>query len=311
MMNEKDAWSLYWANKHLNSCISNEYQEDQLILERCWTDFIEPLESRSKVVDLATGNGSVLMCLAKYRSDIEYIGVDYAQLSPESHFIDELRDCVSFITNTDIAHLPFESESVDAITSQFGFEYSDVSKSTGELLRVLKPEGSFQLILHHSGGEIIKSSLRRKRELELLLSPEGIIKAVNNYVEGNIDLASLEAAGQSFIAQYSTILSDGITGQVFTVINEVITLKEDYTNSKEAKAQFKTLLARVTGEDSRLSQLTKASLSRQDVGYIMSQLSSNVNELELTLIKPYQAEDKILAWLLTGKKIKKKDNNDR
>ncbi len=301
-MKDSDAWSLYWQGKPLNSCISNIYQEDQLILERCWTDFVDGLDAGSTVVDLATGNGAVLLCLAKYQTNLKYIGIDYADVSPESHFVGELSRAVSFIPKTDIANLPFESDSIDAITSQFGFEYSAIFDSANEMLRVLKPGAKFQLVLHHEDSEILKSSSRRKIELELLLLKEGLIETVQQYVEDTIDAILLERAGESFIANNTGLLSEDITGQIFTTINQIIELKEGRAESAEAKIVLDNLQSKIIAENSRLSQLSNAALSRQEVEQIMTHWSANISNIELRVIAPYQAEDKILAWLLSGKK---------
>lgn len=309
-MKDNDAWSLYWKGKPLNSCISNEYKEDQLILERCWTGFIDDVDKHSKVIDLATGNGSVLMCLASHRSDLEYIGVDYAEVSPESHFVGKLNDCVSFITKTDIADLPIESETVDAITSQFGFEYSSVFESANEMLRVLKPEGKFQLILHHEDGEILRSSARRKQEIDLLLLSGGIITTAKAYIDGQVSLLPLEQAGKSFITNNEGLLSEGVSGQVFTMINQIIELKESNADVNDIRVIFETLHVRLVAESSRLSQLAKAALSQDDVEQIMSHLSEGLCQVDVDVIKPYKATEQILAWKLSGKKVARTQSND-
>lgn len=301
-MNDNDAWSLYWQGKPLNSCITNEYKEDGLILERCWTDFVDDLDANASVVDLATGNGSVLMCLVKHRPDLQYIGVDFAELSPESHFVGDLSRKVSFITKTDIAQLPFDSDSIDAITSQFGFEYSSVFDAAHEMVRVLKTGAKFQLILHHNESEILKSSARRQLELELLLAKGQVIDAVEQYVKDEIDVMVLENVGKSFIHDNPGKLSESLSGQIFTVINQAIELKESAKNTLSAIQLIENMRVRIMAELSRLSQLSKAALAREDIEQIIAELSSAVSDIDLRVINPYEAEDKILSWLLSGKK---------
>jgi len=59
---------------------------------------------------------------------------------------------------------PFAGDSFDLVTSQFGFEYSDIKKTLVELRRILRPTGRFVAISHHIDSVLIQAA---KVELDI------------------------------------------------------------------------------------------------------------------------------------------------
>ena len=113
--NEKEvAWSLYWSQDRLHSCVASKDSHDQKIQDDLWKEFANSLPEQARVLDLATGNGAVPSALLGARSDLEVDAVDQADIDPLKFLSgnEVLRD-VRFHANTDILQMSFEDNQFD------------------------------------------------------------------------------------------------------------------------------------------------------------------------------------------------------
>jgi ubiquinone/menaquinone biosynthesis C-methylase UbiE len=120
----------------------------------------------NQVVDLACGNGALTwICdeiLNQGKQQISVTGVDFSSIQPFKVLKKKQEDfpCVSFIGNTAVENLPYEDNSVDLIVSQYGVEYSDLTKTIPELVRVLSPKGKIAFIMHDVESIILTGALK-------------------------------------------------------------------------------------------------------------------------------------------------------
>ncbi|MBO1896859.1 class I SAM-dependent methyltransferase [Shewanella sp. BF02_Schw] len=177
-------WSEYWQQGHTTSfgeALSGNYEG---VLKNVWQPIFNSLPKGFLVVDVGTGNGSLPLLLRDELSASELtgriFGVDLAEVnlisSPNqtSHNID-----ITLMSNTSSEQLPFEASSVDLYISQFGFEYSNVEQSFNEAARVLKDDGQFVIVFHHSGSMI----LNRNRSILTLIAKEEVHLLINCLVK--------------------------------------------------------------------------------------------------------------------------------
>ena len=301
-MNKNQAWSLYWQNNNLESCIATGAIEDGAKLASIWSQFAKQLTTQSTVLDLATGNGSVPINLLTAQKKLRVTGVDFANISPTKFSQNNpLLAHVNLVPKVDIAKLPFKNTTFDVITSQFGFEYADKTLAAQEFIRVLKTLGKFLLIIHHTDSEVVKPARVKIEELMLLGEKSELFNQFECYLKDEFSLVDLEQSGKQFLAQNQGKVSKAITGQFFNNINSLIDLKEQLTPNTELLTLFTDMQVRIKAEQSRLTQLVSASLSVNEMADFCDMLKTLGTELDCQLVT-LPSDGAILAWQVSGVK---------
>ena len=157
-------WSEYWQYKTITT-LSDMFPDNyDLSIADFWRQQLSG-DYRS-VVDLACGNGA-LSWLANDMLNTDsqqamITGVDFAAIDPFAILDRQPADFpgVKFLGGTAIESLPFDDGSVDMAISQYGIEYSDLTKTVSELGRVLKPNSKMCFILHDERSDLLKLSTR-------------------------------------------------------------------------------------------------------------------------------------------------------
>jgi ubiquinone/menaquinone biosynthesis C-methylase UbiE len=173
-MPETSIWNDFWHFDRISSFDDGQTSYGTEVTDD-WTAFFESLPNGASILDLCTGNGAVAVMAAKAsqrgNKGLRIVGVDAADINPylyvKTHR-DELAD-IEFRSGTPIENLPWPAASFDAVISQFGIEYSDLSLSIPELARVVAPNGAIRLILHAAEGAVVQRSNRAIMEIDFLL----------------------------------------------------------------------------------------------------------------------------------------------
>ncbi|MEP6389607.1 MAG: methyltransferase domain-containing protein [Halioglobus sp.] len=259
MTETQNPWSIYWEGGPLNSCITGSEEKDAKAVADFWQRFAATLPHNARALDLATGNGAVPEQLLSSRPDLKITGVDSANIRPHDHVASgHPLATADFLANTNITQLPFDDGSFDAVTSQFGLEYSNCQLSVPEAARVLAPSGRLMLLVHHTDSAILRSGGRTLREINQLTLPGGVIDTVIAYVQGSASVENLEHAGERFLAE-ETAKTRHVSGQIFEGINQVINDRQLYPERTAALAH--TMQQRLEAERERLMQLQQAARS--------------------------------------------------
>ena len=103
----------------------------------------------NRILDIATGTGDLAINLAKTDAK-EIIGLDISpgmlEVGRKKIADKKLDDKIKMIIG-DSENLPFQDNSFDAITVAFGVRnFEDLDKGLSEILRVLKPNGTFVIL---------------------------------------------------------------------------------------------------------------------------------------------------------------------
>ncbi len=159
-------WTQYWAQGYKTS-FGDHYENsyDGIIKEK-WMDVFTSLKDFSEVLDLCTGNASIIRLARDNLTNfdkISFTGIDYADIQVKDD-LSSLKN-INLLFNVDVENLPTKLSRYDLVTSNFGIEYSDINRSIIEVKRVLKLGGKFNFICHHIDSLIISES---KCELNLL-----------------------------------------------------------------------------------------------------------------------------------------------
>lgn len=153
------AWGEFWkrnAGGDSTGCLPGRWAAIETAQRAAWRGFAGGLGKGARVLDLATGDGRVLRWLRDGRGDFDLCGIDRAPQLPEAPEGTTTRGGVV------MEDLPFEKDTLDAVTSQFGFEYGDTRAVAGEIARVLKPGGRVGLMVHRGDGPILEHNRTRE-----------------------------------------------------------------------------------------------------------------------------------------------------
>lgn len=168
-----EAWSRYWQTGALHSCSPGDGAA--LFSEGFWKGFFAGLEGSVRVLDIGTGNGLLpILATRELGSRAKVYGIDAAQIHPEATRHPELVN-VTFMPGVRSERMPFDSASIDVATSQFALEYSNVSASLDEVLRVLAPDGRLALVMHAHDSRITHVSQSQLVQIEWLQRPGGFL----------------------------------------------------------------------------------------------------------------------------------------
>ncbi len=137
------------------------------------------LPGGSHVLDVATGNGVLPLHAWRWRQpfDLEVDAVDLADVAPTwwPTLPAEDRARIRFHGRTQIEALPFETASMDAVLSQYGLEYADLTASTAELRRVARPGARLAWVCHHVDSLPVRLAGVELSHLKSLLADDGLL----------------------------------------------------------------------------------------------------------------------------------------
>ncbi len=151
--NREKVWTRYWANGAMHSCSGSYDDQYGDTIAKFWLRCFDSLPVGSRILDIGTGNGPLprLLFNLSNRPDLTCDAIDLAM--PRPTWLDkvtpDMRSRVRFHSHCCAESLPFPDRTFDLVISQWGMEYTDLGRSSEEVLRVLKPSGMVKLIVHH------------------------------------------------------------------------------------------------------------------------------------------------------------------
>ena len=107
-------------------------------------------QNPSTILDIATGTGDLAIMMAQKIHVKKIVGLDLSQgmldVGIEKVAAKNLNNCITMMQG-DSEDLPFDNNSFDAITVAFGVRnFENLNKGLGEILRVLKPQGTLAIL---------------------------------------------------------------------------------------------------------------------------------------------------------------------
>lgn len=307
-------WSEYWQQGHLTSFGDSFSGNYSGVLETVWHQDFKGLPDGFKVLDLATGNGALPLLLNQFftgsQKTGEVIGVDLAQINTELAKVELNSNIeVSLVSHIDCASLPYADNLFDKVISQFGLEYSDLTISIPEALRVLKPRGTLSLVTHHSGSLVIRRNKQiltlicRDEIKALFATMEALVLQMGNLANGedlkkvkqNPECERLRHALNQYISALAEFdeeaLKDSeLLGYVATIFQQGLfwSLEKKMAYLNFARTQITTL-------KERLSELVAASLDEVALSSLLAELIENGGAL-FSLSQIVSDEEQILGW---------------
>ncbi len=238
-----------------------------------WRDKFVELDNGARILDIAAGNGAIATIAAELSIDkgkgFFVAATDLADVSVDligDEKTKAARETIEFHGQTPCENQPFEDDSFDLVTSQFGFEYSDIGKTLIEIRRVLKPGGRFVAISHHAESVLIENSKVEIEIYDFALNKIDLVGTAKRYFKALGDpaqhpdqqrkaakrarplAASLKTRMNAFREKYETHdCAQFIAGAVsYTVrVAQETTLKEKLDALDRAQSDFELAKARL------------------------------------------------------------------
>jgi len=299
-------WTQYWQQGHLTSFgedVNGNYQGE---LAREWKTFFSSLpKTATSVLDIGTGNGALIDIAlhSSQRDDIAYLGIDYARLNINRTL---KKPNVTFFEKTDAALLPFDSESIDVVISQFGIEYSSLPKSLAQCVRVLKPDGILRFVMHCSTSTIVKPNKQILSALQVLASEDGSIhylrQLINALAKYGKQSPNAEAARNALNLSLDNAVKHNKAGLYGTGFPEFLSaVMKPNLSFKAQKSMVKVFEKEMRGQVARLEDLVSAAQNDHDI----IQLTSQLEALGMTSVisAPVYQDDQLIGVLIKGVKV--------
>ena len=160
-IDSQPAWDRFWKYDRLSSFLSSPGAPNYgPPIADGWSTFFAKLADGARVLDLCTGNGAIAVMAVAAGKDFAVTGADLADVRPTayvSHSLDELKQ-VHFLGGTPAEQLPIADGGFDAVVSQYGIEYSDLTRSLSEAVRVLAPGGRLRFAIHAAEGAVARDT---------------------------------------------------------------------------------------------------------------------------------------------------------
>jgi SAM-dependent methyltransferase len=153
-------WSRYWARETSGACLPGAPPAVRNALIGTWNRFFGSRSAGVRVLDVASGGGSVLKILLESVKDPVGIGIDAAEVGTAAA-------ALGVRGGIDAHALPFADASFEIVTSQFGLEYCGCA-AWAEAARVLVPGGQILLICHHRDSVAVLHNGRRLAAMQAM-----------------------------------------------------------------------------------------------------------------------------------------------
>lgn len=166
MDKQSQDWSNYWANRdgaqgeHALVGVESDPQ-----IAAFWKHALSAFDKESRVLDLACGAGSVV----RRAYDIGFSDLTGADISEAA--LSELSNAIPSVKTIACSadKVPFDDESFDLITSQYGFEYAGAEQVAPEIARLVSKGGQFIALVHINPGGIYEECAGKAAQMERLI----------------------------------------------------------------------------------------------------------------------------------------------
>jgi ubiquinone/menaquinone biosynthesis C-methylase UbiE len=182
-------WESYYQGGRLAACPTGQDPNYTLELHDVWTEFFGGLADAARLLDIGTGNGAIAL-IARQTADnlrrtYEIHGADLAQINPNRDMADGARLFAGITFHPGVAaeKLPFEAESFSAVSGQYALEYTDTGQSLAQVLRVLKPGGAAQFVMHHADSLIVERAQASLRHADAVLMDTKVHRKLRRFLD--------------------------------------------------------------------------------------------------------------------------------
>lgn len=302
-------WDQFWQQGEAACCDDRASPGHAAAVDSIWTSLFESAPAGTTVLDLCTGNGSVLAIAAR-GGNVSGLGIDSARTSPK------LGQDFGFLRASATA-LPVADESYDVVTSQFGIEYTPIEASMAEVARVLRPSGQSVFVVHAAAGVTATAARRQLDDLDELRDEQQPFLAAREALEKVVMLeragapptpaarADAEAAYGHFYAGLEWLAAEWqarAAGEVFRNTGELL----QHTFQHRQAFPLPVLLDKVDETEAsvgfhrdRLGALVAAARDQARMAELV-ELATRVGLVDAEF-EPIDVDGQMLAWRFTAR----------
>lgn len=291
-------WSDYWQRDGAGGEVFvNARGEGNPALRAYWLAVFEALPAAAKVVDLASGAGSIYAHLGNDHG-LQLHAADIAEeaLATLEERIPGVR---TFVCGAD--DLPFDDGSFDLVVSQFGVEYAGAD-AFAEAARIVAPGGRLAALVHVKGGYIDAGN---QEQLD-----EAIVTRDCGFIEHATELthavysnskARLATAEQAMMPAIEAVVGamkrrkQGIHSYLYFGFRKLYENRKAYDKT-DITGWLEGMNKELEINIDRLSRMTQAAMSEKDVDSIREHLQNAGLAVDATDLFETPGNDKPVAW---------------
>ena len=300
MADKTDDWTRYWRSESpQGEVFVNTDGEKHPALDAFWKQELGAISRGHRLVDLATGAGSVLSALPE-RTDIAVFACDLS-VTALARLIERFPDVET--AACDAAATPYADGSMDWVVSQFGIEYAG-RDAFFEAARLLAPGGRLAALCHYRDGMIDRSHQRQLAAAKSIAETNFVGKArelINAAFTS--DRGRFDKAAERFIpvertaADHASRQPTGVHAHLYGGFRTLYERRRQY-DAKDITDWLDAMATEVATGITRLRAITSVALDAADIAAIGDGLA-NVGLVWQTP-EPFFGSDKTLpvAWAL-------------
>ncbi len=257
------AWDSFWRYDRLSSfhAAPNAPNYGPPVADG-WRAFFAELPDGARLLDLATGNGAIAVLAVAAGKGLAVTGADLAAVEPTAFVTQNRAELaqITFLASTPVEALPLPDTSIDAIVSQYGVEYSDLSRSLPEVARILAPGGRLRFAMHAAEGSVARDTAKSIADADFLIDMDLVSLSARSTAEFN--------AGLKTVADRAPIATDQAM-----LINVHQSLCETYDHRRDELVATATHLhAEIAAHRDRQAALLTAARSTDQMAALAEQL---------------------------------------
>lgn len=231
-------WSDYWATGALTSLPQDFAFNYDGEVAAFWSDVFSSLPNPCCVLDVCTGNGPIALMASEWAEredrDCRILAVDAAEPNPgliiqRQPALADLIERIEFHPATPVESLPFEADSVDLVTSQYGLEYCELESAGQSLARVLKPDGRLVMVCHGADSDML-ATMQAEHADYALLEEARVFSVLRSWERGQLDELSfrqrIERIGRKLAADRKRAQAP-LLAEVLNSLAELLRLPND------------------------------------------------------------------------------------
>jgi len=309
MSGSERGWSDYWQKDGAKGEVFVSAEgERHPALGEFWRQHLRELEVGTRVIDLASGAGSVYAHLPQDH-DFDLFAADISAVALEA-LTRRFPGVATLACSAD--KVPLDDASFDLVVSQFGVEYAGLD-AFAEAARLVAPGGRFVALCHIRDGYIDSGNRAQLKEAQLVLDV-GFIDAAAGLAEAAFgsDAEAIRRAESEFLPVARQVgegigrCRKGIHTYLFFGFRELYEKRQQY-DLPDITGWLDGMRGELDMNIDRLSRMCKAALSAQDVEKIHELFESQ--GLEDVHCTPFETPGNKLpvAWNLTAGRGERND----
>jgi SAM-dependent methyltransferase len=314
-------WNLYWESGAQGSFETDASDESGTSASALWESFFGGLAEGARHLDVGCGNGGVSLIAARLARTsgraLVLHAVDLATIHPEkSPAGRQLAEAgVAFQGGVDMAALPFEDGSFDAVTGQYALEYAEVDRALREIVRVLAAHGRARFVVHHARSLVVNKARDEVRHLDWLLVRSGLFDTAHRFLgriagvasaeeiralQGDAEVEALRLRFNAVCDEIGARIADGESvGGLRRVLGQLGEIIKNRARLDAAKAtgMVDEIKLQVEAHRARLDDLLDAAVDEAGMRTLVERLTAlRANNIEFDLL--HHANGALFGWRL-------------